>query len=181
MAIYEISASEFRKIDETSFSTEGLRERQDLQQLLRTQIEIVAKDTLVIAEEFSQWEDSKRRIDLLAVDKNANLVVIELKRTKDGGHMELQAIRYAAMLSAMTFSRAIEVYSDFLMQVGNGEDANSSLLEFLEWDEPDEEQFAKDVRVVLVSADFSRELTTSVIWLNERGLDIECVRDPRRL
>jgi len=27
-----------------------------------------------------------------------------------------------------------------------------------------------------VSAEFSKELTTSVIWLNERGLDIECVR-----
>jgi len=33
-------------------------------------------------------------------------VVIELKRTNDGGHMELQAIRYASMVSAMTFERA---------------------------------------------------------------------------
>jgi hypothetical protein len=176
MAIYEISANEFRKIDETSFSTEGLRERQDLQRLLRSQIEIVAPNTLVIAEEFSQWEDSNRRIDLLGIDKNANLVVIELKRTEDGGHMELQSIRYAAMVSAMTFSRAVEVYSDFLKRMESTEDASSSLLEFLEWEEPDEELFAQDVRVVLVSAEFSKELTTSVIWLNERGLDIECVR-----
>ena len=27
-----------------------------------------------------------------------------------------------------------------------------------------------------MSAEFSKELTTSVIWLNECGLDIECVR-----
>jgi hypothetical protein len=56
----------------------------------------------VIAEEFSEWEDSRRRIDLLGGDRDGNLVVIELKRTEDGGHMELQAIRYAAMVSALT-------------------------------------------------------------------------------
>ena len=176
MAIYEISSDKFRKIDETSFSNAGLRERQDLQRLLRSQIEIVSPDTLVIAEEFSQWEDSNRRIDLLAIDKNGNLVVIELKRTEDGGQMELQSIRYAAMISAMTFVRAVEVYTEYLQRNGSTEDARTSLLEFLEWDEPDEDQFAQDVRIVLVSAEFSKELTTSVIWLNESGLDIECVR-----
>ncbi len=176
MAIYEISSDNFRKIDETSFSSAGLRERQDLQRLLRSQIEIVSPDTLVIAEEFSQWQDSNRRIDLLGIDKDANLVVIELKRSEDGGHMELQSIRYAAMISAMTFERAVEVYTEFLKLLGSTEDARSSLLEFLEWDEPDEDRFAQDVRIVLVSAEFSKELTTSVIWLNERGLDIECVR-----
>lgn len=94
MTIYEISSDKFRKIDETSFSDAGLRERQDLQRLLRSQIEIVSRDTLVISEEFSQWEDSNRRIDLLGIDKAGNLVVIELKRTEDGGHMELQSVRY---------------------------------------------------------------------------------------
>jgi hypothetical protein len=29
---------------------------------------------------------------------------------------------------------------------------------------------------VLVSAEFSKEVTTSVLWLNEHGLDIRCVR-----
>ena len=176
MAIYEISADSFRKINETSFSSAGLRERQDLQRLLRGQVEIVAPDTLVIAEEFSQWEDSHRRIDLLGIDKEANLVVVELKRTEDGGQMELQSIRYAAMISAMTFDRAVAVYAEFLKQTGSTDDARTSILEFLEWEEPDEDQFAQDVRIVLVSAEFSKELTTSVIWLNERGLDIECVR-----
>lgn len=176
MAIYEIAADCFRKIEETSFSVAGLKERDDLQRLLRSQIEIVSPGTLVIAEEFSQWDDSSRRIDLLAIDKDANLVVIELKRTLDGGHMELQSIRYAAMVAAMTFERAVEVYSDSLQQRKSLVDARSSLLEFLEWDEPDEDRFAQDVRIVLVSAEFSKELTTSVMWLNERGLAIECVR-----
>lgn len=176
MAIYEIGSDSIRKIAETSFSTAGIHERRDLQRLLRNQIEIISPDTLVIAEEFGQWEECHRRIDLLGVDKQANLVVIELKRTEDGGHMELQAVRYAAMISAMTFERAVQVYTEYLHKSGSELDARTSLLEFLEWEEPDEDHFAQDVRIVLASAEFSKELTTSVIWLNERGLDIECVR-----
>src|SRR5438874_2009657 len=151
MPIYEITQSAIRKISETSFSTAGIKERGDLQRLLRNQIEVISPDTLVIAEEFGEWEDSRRRIDLLGLDRDANLVVIELKRTEDGGHMELQAIRYAAMVSTLTFEKVVDVYSDFLKRIGSGADAQASLLGFLHWEEADEDRFAQDVRIVLVS------------------------------
>jgi len=176
MAIYEITADRIVPFDETSFEAAGLREREDLQRLLRAQIEVVCPDVLVIAEGFREWEESRREIDLLAIDKDANLVVIELKRTEDAGHAELQAIRYAAMVSAMTFDKAVEVYAEYLRTNGGAGDAGATLLEFLGWDEPDEDHFAQDVRIVLVAADFSKELTTSVMWLNQRDLDIRCVR-----
>lgn len=176
MAIFEITPDRIRPIEETSFHAAGIRERADLQRLLKSQIEVIAPDTLVIAEEFGEWEDSRRRIDLLGLDKDANLVVLELKRTEDGGHMELQAIRYAAMVSAMTFDKAAEVYAEYLNRAGASTDARTAILEFLEWEEPDEDRFAQDVRIVLVSAEFSRELTTAVMWLNERDLDVRCIR-----
>jgi Domain of unknown function (DUF4268) len=177
MAIFEIASDNIRKIDATTFSAAGIREL-DLQRLLRKQIDIISPNErlLVIDEEFGDWEDSKRRIDLLAVDTDANLVVIELKRTEDGGHMELQAIRYAAMVSTMTFDKAVDVYAAFLRTTGSTNDARKSLLDFLDWREPGDGQFAQDVRIVLVSAEFSKELTTAVMWLNERDLDIRCVR-----
>ena len=93
MPIFEIGDDAIRPVELTSFGAAGLKERADLQRLLRDQVGVVAPDTLVIAEEFREWTESRRRIDLLAVDKAANLVVIELKRTEDGGHMELQAVR----------------------------------------------------------------------------------------
>ncbi|CAG0985471.1 hypothetical protein ARNL5_02817 [Anaerolineae bacterium] len=176
MPIYEITPDHLHKIEETSFSAAGVRERADLQRLLRNQVDVIAPETLVIAEEFGEWEDSRRRIDLLALDRDANLVVIELKRTEDGGHMDLQALRYAAMVSTMTFDKAVEVYANHLAQIDTEKDARHALLEFLDWEEPDEDHFAQDVRIVLVSAEFSKELTTAVLWLNERDLDIRCVR-----
>jgi hypothetical protein len=176
MAIYEIAADRIVPFEETSFEAAGLRERDDLQRLLKAQIEIVCPDVLVISEGFREWEDSRRELDLLGIDTEANLVVIELKRTEDAGHAELQAIRYAAMVSAMTFDKAVDVYADYLRRNGGDGDAAPCLLEFLSWEEPDEDSFAQNVRIVLVSADFSKELTTSVMWLNERDLDIRCVR-----
>jgi hypothetical protein len=176
MAIYEVTTDQIRKIEETSFSEAGLHERADLQRLLRKQVDIIAPETLVVAEEFGEWEDSKRRIDLLGIDKEANLVVIELKRTEDGGHMELQAIRYAAMVSTMTFDKIVEVFANFLSRINSTADARQTILDFLDWEELDEDRFAQDVRIVLVSAEFSKELTTAVMWLNERNLDIRCAR-----
>ena len=95
----------------------GIGERSDIQRLLRTQIDVLGDELHVLTEEFGDWEDSKRRIDLLAVDKKAQLVVVELKRTYDGGHMELQAIRYASMVAAMTFDRAVEIHAGFLQRM----------------------------------------------------------------
>jgi len=177
MPLFEITANQLRPLATASLSEMRVRERGDLQRLLRSQIDVLGEDLLVLAEEFGDWEDSRRRIDLLAVDSQANLVVIELKRTADGGHMELQAIRYASMISTMTFERAAEIHAEFLSaNGGSAGEARDRLLTFLGWDEPDEEAFAADVRIILVSEDFGKELTSAVLWLRDREIDIRCIR-----
>lgn len=182
MPLYELTKDAIKPVETIRFAEAGLRERGDLQRVLREKIEVVCPDTLVVSEEFGQWEDSRRRIDLLGVDQNANLVVIELKRTEDGGHMDLQAVRYAAMISTLTFERVVEIFAEHLAQMGNSGDARSMLLDHLNWESPEDGEFAPSVRIVLASADFSKELTTAVLWLNEQGLDVRCVRmTPYRL
>jgi hypothetical protein len=176
MAIYQVTDNEIKTISRTTFSETGLKESEDLQRLLKHQIEIISLDTLVVAEEFGEWDESRRRIDLLGIDKQANIVVIELKRTEDGGHMELQAVRYAAMVSTLTFERLIDIYTDYIKANDLEINAEVSLLDFLGWDEKDEDEFGQEVKIVLASAEFSRELTTTVMWLNDYGLSIRCVR-----
>jgi len=102
--------------------------------------------------------------------------VIELKRDETGAHMELQSLRYAAMVSTLTFKQAIEIHQQYLHKRGVEKDAEEEILGFLSWSDPQEEQFPTDIRIVLASANFSKELTTAVMWLNERDLDIRCVR-----
>lgn len=176
MAIYKLENSSLSAIMPTSFEAEGILERQHLQRALREKIDVISPGTLVISEEFSDWEDTGARLDLLGIDDNANLVVIELKRNESGNYMELQAIRYAAMLSTFTFEKAVQTYEEFIRKTQQTKNARQDLLAFLDWPEPNEDEFALDVRVVLAAADFSQELMTSVLWLNKRDLDIRCVR-----
>ncbi|MDQ8189125.1 hypothetical protein [Roseibacillus persicicus] len=176
MPIYKLSKTALSPLPQATFSKLGILERENLQQVIKEQIQAVSPETLIIAEEFSEWEDSRRRIDLLGIDKTGNLIVIELKRTTDGGHMDLQAIRYAAMVSALTFDRVVEIFQDYLDKNQKEGDAEKTLLQHLDWSDETDGEIGQQTRIVLVSADFNQEITTTVLWLNEQGLDISCVR-----
>src|ERR1700683_3536082 len=80
------------------------------------------------------------------------------------------------MVSAMTFSKAVEVYGRYLGSINSNDDPEAAILQFLNWDDATTEVFGKDVRIILVSAEFSKEITTSVLWLNEHDVDVRCVR-----
>ena len=176
MTLYEITDNTLAPVARTDFSVEKITERHDLQRLLLKDLSIIEPGLFPICEEYSPWQDSDRRIDILALDKKANIVVIELKRTKDGGHMELQALRYAAMVSALSFDDVVEAHAAYLEKNGQSGQGREAILDFLGLDAPDEADFGSDVRIFLVSADFAKEVTTTVLWLNQRGLDIRCVR-----
>lgn len=174
MSLYRVTTDKLEPVPRTTFAAESLLERKDLQRLLRQDITPIGDELMVIAEEYGNWEDSNRRIDLLCLSKGAGLVVVEIKRTEDGGHMELQAIRYAAMVSSMTLEQVIRAHAET-----NGreiEAARSEVLDFLQLDSDEDAELTGEVRIVLVSADFSTELTTAVLWLNKRELDITCIR-----
>jgi hypothetical protein len=178
MGLYEISESGLARHEQASLAELGLRERQDLQRLVRDDIGVLDDDLLVVAEEFGQWEDARRRIDLLAVDKTGCLVVIELKRD-DGAHMDLQALRYAAMVSSMDFGDVVVAYEQLLADTEPDAalDARAELTAFIDTGEEDEPTISTDVRIVLVAAEFGRELMTSVLWLNHfEDMDIRCIQ-----
>jgi hypothetical protein len=165
--------------EHVTFAHLEIKERADLQHVLRDHIKVLGDDLRVIAEEYGGWEDSRRRIDLLALDKQQRLVVIELKRTESGGHMELQALRYAAMVSAMTFEQVVDAHETYLAKRGlpDADEAAERIRDFLELPPDEEAEISSDVRIMLVSGDFSREITTTVLWLNGfDGMDIRCVR-----
>jgi hypothetical protein len=174
MTLYRVSTDRLDPVQRTTFAAESLLERKDLQRLLRHDITPIGDDLMVIAEEYGDWEESNRRIDLLCLSKSAGMVVVEIKRTEDGGHMELQAIRYAAMVSGMTFEQVVAAYAD--SKRTEPDLVRDELLEFLEVGSEEEVEWTGDVRIVLVSADFSTELTTAVLWLNLHDLEITCIR-----
>ncbi|MGY3413076.1 RecB family endonuclease NucS [Bradyrhizobium sp. GM5.1] len=132
MVLFAVNQNKLEPVSETSYVNEAILERKHLQSLLKQHIAPLGDDLMVLCDEFSNWQDSSRRIDILCLTKEAQLAVIELKRTEDGGHMELQAIRYAAMVSSMTLDQAVLAHSHYLND--DPERAKKEILEFLEFD-----------------------------------------------
>ena len=173
--LYEMNDKSLTGIERTSFQEQGVVEA-TLQEALREHPEFIEDGLFVISDEFSDWEDAWRYIDLLCIDSEGNLVVVELKRG-DGVHMELQAIRYAAMVANSTTQRIVEGHRRYLAKWNINDSTEERIRRHLGLGVDDEISIATEhPRIVLVSEDFNREITTSVLWLNEMGLNIACVR-----
>ena len=189
MAIYKIEGNNEKlvKVDTTSLGEEKIWERR-LQLMLCDRPEVLEDGLRIISEEFSNWQDADRRIDLLGLDAAGRLVVIELKRGYTGEQMDLQSIRYAAMVANMTYEQAVDAYQKYLNDRVNPEDgdepgdAENLLREHLPSYDQDEPVIDSAIpRIILASEDFGKELTTCVMWLNdswlrEAGQEIKCVR-----
>jgi len=176
VALFELTNQTLVQVPETRLDSEVLKTK-DLQRLLRQDISVLSGDLNVLAEDYANWEDNNLRIDLLCLDKEANLVIVQIKGTADPAYIDLQAIRCAAMISAMTFEEAVTAATrDPLLPATPVEEIRDEILDFLDWNTPDEGEFAPTIRIILASSDFSRDLTRSVIWLNEQGLDVRCIR-----
>ena len=82
MPIYKMVNGKERleKVGRTSFGDQGVFERGDLQRILRDPPDVLEEGLLIISEEFGDWQDSNRRIDLLALNATGRLTVVELKR-----------------------------------------------------------------------------------------------------
>ena len=177
MPLYRWNTDNLELVPATTFEAERLQERADLQQMLRDQPDVLEEGLFIVADEYSNWQDSSRSIDLLGLDESGRLVVIELKRTQSGDHSELQAIRYAAMVSNLTLNDVIDAHRRYLEKRGCEDDAKIRILTHLGVAEETDTMIQTEYpRIILASAGFSRELTTSVLWLNDVGLNITCIK-----
>ena len=70
--------SKIEKVESERFITLDVWERKHIQEWIRSHPEILGEDLLIVSMEFDRFEGSRDRLDLLAVDREGNLVVIEL-------------------------------------------------------------------------------------------------------
>ena len=177
MTIYRIVGDHVRPVDKTTFQAEGMLERQDLQRLFRQNIELLVPDAMVLAEEFGDWQDSRRRIDLLCLDQDAGLVVLELKRTgrrRPYGTSGHSLCRHGVVhdLRRPRSGRT----SHFLTTITSRETRRSASWNTWDGTSRQEDAFASEVSIVLASGEFSKEIMTAVMWLGEHDIDIRCIK-----
>ena len=180
MALFEIDlkTKTMAKVEPTTFTAQKIKEPRDLRPLLRDNLAKINPHWFLLSEEFSGWEGSNRAIDLLALVRDgdeAHIVVIELKRTEDGGHMDMQAVRYAAMIAPFSFDEVVQLHADYRLRRKKApEGARAAILEHLHAESAGTISISNRPQIVLVSWGFSREISATVLWLNSMGLDIRC-------
>jgi len=175
MGLFYMHDQTVEPVQATSFQASDVLEKH-LQQAIMQEPSLLGEDLLVVSKEFGHFSGANRKIDLLCLDRSGRLVVVELKRTRDGGHMELQSLRYAAMVSIMTMVELRDTFERHLVATKSEGDPDSILHDWLA-DAEDDDIPSRDVRIILVSEGFDQEITTTVLWLNDLfGLDIRCIR-----
>ena len=166
---------ESEKIAEVDFARLGFKERQDIQEWVAANPGILGEDLLIIGKEFSGFDRTDERLDLLAVDADGKLVVIELKRDDSGADAHWQAIKYASYLQRASADDIIRMLAEY--SETSEEDATNSLLQHLNAD--DLNALNNDQRIILASHRFAPEVTSAALWLNDKapGDDlISCVQ-----
>ena len=181
MYILEEQTKELKEISETTFSEHGLKERYDLQEWIDKNPEILAKELgdeeelLIIQKEFSGFDKTNERLDLLALDKNGNLVIIENKLDDSGKDVTWQALKYVSYCSALTKDEIISIYQEYLKNKNLEDDAENNILEHLGVDYINI-NISNSQRIILVSREFRPEVTSTVLWLRSKGVDIQCIK-----
>jgi hypothetical protein len=171
MAMYRVNINDktLTKLSPTNFTTQNLLERYDIQEWIENTPDILGEDFLIIGKELSLFSGS--RLDLLAIDKNARLVIIELKRDDSGKEVDWQAIKYASYCSSFLVDEIISNYADHIK--ADEEEAKARIDEFI-----DEELdiLNHSQRIILVSKEYHSDVVSAVLWLRDYGIDIECLR-----
>lgn len=178
--MYEINKDQNRisALTPCKFSALGFRERDHLQEWLAHNPSSLGEDLLIIQKEFDGFDDTKERLDLMALDKNGNVIVIENKLDDSGRDVVWQAIKYASYCSSLSKRQIVEIYQKYLDKYHDGQDAEESLCTFLEQDDLDEVILNKgnDQRLVFVAANFRKEVTSTALWLLSHNITVQCFK-----
>ena len=170
------------------FSELGFTERKHLQEWLVHQPDALGEELLIVQKEFEGFDDTRERLDLLALDKDGHLVIIENKLDDSGRDVVWQVLKYASYCASLTKGQVVEIYQQYLdrYEPVAGEvdllnmpaSAEERICEFLGAPALDEAKMNQghSQRVMLVAANFRKEVTSTALWLLGQGISIQCFK-----
>ncbi len=106
------------------------------------------------------------------------MVIIENKLDETGKDVVWQAIKYASYCSNLTTSKIINIFQTYLDIQAENANAREKISEFLAIKDVDEITLnqGSNQRIILVAANFRKEVTSTVLWLISKGVDAKCIK-----
>lgn len=163
-----------------SLEEAGLANRADLQEWLAANPEILGPAVKIVTFDLEGGGGSVSvsgsgpghdRLSVLGLDHDGRLVVADLKwgRSSD---TDVGAVKLAAQASRLLPESLADHYARFHSRRHSPMTADEALAE-LQAHAPDlSQELLRRPRIVLMARDFSSTLMSSVVWLNEVGLDL---------
>ena len=165
-------------VQQARFGDLQFSERYHLQEWLANQPDALGEELLILAKEFDGFDDTNERLDLLALDRTGALVVVENKLDDSGKDVVWQSLKYASYCSTLSSTSIAEIFQKHLDKSLAGQDAKALICEFLQEETFDEVVLnrGKDQRIIMVAAQFRKEVTSTVLWLLKYGLHVKCFK-----
>ena len=160
---WEIIDGKLKRI-ETSLVQEGKTESYDLEEWIISNPEILGEDITVIGR---QINTSSGPLDLLGIDRNGNMVIIELKRDKLPREVLAQAIDYAAAVAQWDIDKISEKI---------GKNLEEYLSDVFEETTLESLNINQSQRIIIVGFKIEDSLNRMIEWLsNNFGVSINAV------
>ena len=163
-------------LEKKSFTDLKLTERHDLQEWIVDNPGILGENLLIIQKEFDGFLDTKERLDLLALDESGKIVVIENKLDDSGKDVVWQALKYVSYCATLKKSEICDIYQRYLGSEGVATELISEFYNAQDYESIRLNPADSDQRIILVAANFRKEVTSTVLWLLNHGIDITCIK-----
>ena len=161
----------FREYVETGFQTQY--QESILEDWLENNPQSIIEDgnLLIIGRQVTTNLDSF--LDLLAIDRQGDVAVIELKRDRTPRETLVQALEYASFVEPLDYDQLESIFQSYL------DDASANLAQYHHdyFDLATDEAvvFNRDQRVVIIGQRITPQVRQTSIFLRQKGLRVTCV------
>ena len=146
----------------TTLADNQRKEKEDLEQWIKTNPTIIGEDILIIGE---QVHTKTGYLDFLGIDKNGNTVIIELKRDKLPREVIAQTIDYASDVASWDIDKLSEISQKYLKQ-----GLEDSLSEYFDEFNLEEVVINNNQRLLLVGFGIDEATNRMIEWLSNSTL-----------
>lgn len=169
----------------------GRLTEKELEDQLAAAPNLLGEELLILGRQLIDFAEDNKRLDLLAVDTEGEIVLIELKVDNQFAFTDLQALGYAGAYAdrpithfAETLMRSCSSSGDASIRTNAGlvvdadlDASKGAIASFLDLADFEEWNPSKQIRIKLVAPGFPRRVLSNVKWLGDvYGLAIEAIR-----
>lgn len=155
----------------TDLASVGLKEK-DLENFLSRRLsEVVSDEHLML---IGQERPLQAEADLLALDKDGNLYIFELKRSEAKSEHLLQVLRYGQKFGRYTYAE-LEYLARSCKELPRDGCLAKQHAEHFEIDQLKPEDFNQDQVFVLVTDGADEDTVSAINYWSRRGLNVVCI------